>query len=348
MVELIVYDREMNRIGILENQTSILWIRKYYEPGCFEIHAPITLENLKLLAKENLITQKGNVEAGIIENIEYNESYSLNEIIVKGRFLSSYMDRRIVKQTINFNGYIEDGIKALIRSVETIPLLKVEDSMKLSTDTISFQATMKNLQNLVTKLVRGSALGYRFRPDFKNKVILFETYQGIDRTMNQNVNSRVVFSETYNNLNKAIYRWSDQLVKTVAIVGGEGDGEKRKYVSVGSGTGFDLREIFVDAKDLTSDGLTTIEYENILKQRGYETLELNSASETLEYESAANINFKYKVDYDLGDIVTVHKRKWDIQMSQRITEIQEVYENDGMIVIPVLGSPLPEKIEWGD
>lgn len=110
----------------------------------------------------------------------------------------------------------------------------------------------------------------------------------------------------------------------------------------------DLREIFVDAKDLTSDGLTAEEYTNILTQRAYEVLESNIESETFEYETVASINFKYKIDYDLGDIVTIHKKKWGIKMNQRITEIQEVYENDGMIVIPVLGSPLPEKIDWSD
>lgn len=212
MIELIIYDREMNRKGILENQTSILWVRKYFEPGNFEIHAPITQNNLNLLAKGNLVTKKGNVEAGIIESIENNESDNLNEIIIKGRFLSSYMDRRLIKDTLTFNGLTEDAMKLLVRTAEPIPMVQIQEKSNGFENEISFQATMKNLLTLETKLAKGSNIGYRFKPDFKNKKILFELYRGTDRTISQNLNSRVIFSESYDNLNKAIYRWTDQLL----------------------------------------------------------------------------------------------------------------------------------------
>lgn len=71
-------------------------------------------------------------------------------------------------------------------------------------------------------------------------------------------------------------------------------------------------------------------------------------SETLESETDAAINFIYKEDYDLGDIVTVRKKKWDLYMNQRITELSEVYEYGGMIVVPTFGDPLPEKIKWDE
>lgn len=45
--------------------------------------------------------------------------------------------------------------------------------------------------------------------------------------------------------------------------------------------------------------------------------------------AASLVNFSYKKDYDLGDIVTVRKKAWGIEMDKRITEIQEIYENGG-------------------
>ena len=119
-------------------------------------------------------------------------------------------------------------------------------------------------------------------------------------------------------------------------------------MEVGGGTGLDLREIFVDAKDIQSEGLTDAAYKAALAQRGRETLAANVVSESVECKTEADINFKYKTHYDLGDIVTVKKKKWGIVLNQRITELQEVYEYGGMYVVPTMGDALPEKIDWSD
>ncbi|HJD38163.1 MAG TPA: siphovirus ReqiPepy6 Gp37-like family protein, partial [Candidatus Blautia ornithocaccae] len=68
-MEIRVYDREMNFKGIVDNATSLIWIRRYYEVGEFELHAPLTDRNLELLKADNLVTIRGAKEAGIIEDI---------------------------------------------------------------------------------------------------------------------------------------------------------------------------------------------------------------------------------------------------------------------------------------
>ena len=67
-MEARIYDRELNFKGVIENHTSLIWCRKYYVPGNFEIHAPITDRNLQLLAKGNIISKRGSEEAGVIED----------------------------------------------------------------------------------------------------------------------------------------------------------------------------------------------------------------------------------------------------------------------------------------
>lgn len=346
-MEVRVYGQDLYRKGQIENQTSLIWTRKFYEPGNFELHAPITDENLSLLQKGNIVGKKGSSEAGIIEDIEQEESDIKNEITVKGWFLSSYMDRRLIKSTVNFSGYIEVAMRQLYSGVIAIPLVELGD-LNGFTETAEFQVTMKNLLTYETKLSKAGAIGFRFRSDFVNKKIIFETYQGKDRTISQHVNSRVIFSEDYNNLNNAIYRYNDQSLKTYAIIGGEGEGDARIYYELGGGEGYDLREVFVDAKDINSEGMTDAEYKAALLQRGQEALNEAIVSETLECETEAEINFTYKEDYDLGDIVTVKKKKWNLYMNQRITELQEVYEYGGMTVVPTFGDPLPETIKWDE
>lgn len=346
-MEVRIYGRNLFRIGQIENQTSLIWTRKFYEPGTFELHAPITNENLYMLKEGNIVGKKGSAEAGIIEDIEKEESDIKNEITVKGRFLSSYMDRRLIKKTVNFSGYIEVAMRQLYSGCIPIPLVELR-SLNGFTERVEFQVTMKNLLAYENKLSRAGAIGFRYRPDFVNHKIIFETYQGKNRTLSQHENNRVIFSEDYNNLNNAIYKYNSQNLKTFAIVGGQGEGDARTYYELGGGEGYDLREVFVDAKDLNPEGMTAAQYKAALLQRAQETLNESIVSESLECETEAAINFTYKEDYDLGDIVTVRKKKWNLYMNQRITELSEVYEYGGMTVVPTFGDPLPEKIKWDE
>lgn len=346
-MEIRIYNPQLYRIGQIENQTSLIWTRRFFEPGEMEIHAPITEKNLKLLQPGNIISMKGKPEAAIIADIEKEESDVKNEITVKGPFLNSYMNRRIIRTVFNFRGTVEEAIRAAYNIVKPIPLVELGDLNGFE-ETIEFQQSFKNLLDVETKLSKAGLIGIRFRPDFDRHKIIFETYKGRDRSVSQGKIKRVTFSEKYNNLTNSVYKYNDELLKTCAIVGGEGEGLARKLVVVGGGEGLDLREIFVDARDISSDGMTAAEYEAALIQRGKDALNENIVAESLECEADPSINFTYGEDYDLGDIVSVKKKKWGLYMNQRITVAKEVYEYGGGFVVPTFGSPLPEKIDWSD
>ncbi|MDL2318549.1 siphovirus ReqiPepy6 Gp37-like family protein [Eubacteriales bacterium OttesenSCG-928-A19] len=343
-----VYSPTLDFMGTIENHTSLLWKRRYFEPGGFEVHAPATDKNLRLLKPGNLIMRRGSVEAGIIGDLENEESDIKNEVTRQGRFLSFYFDWRLIQGRVNFSGTVEDAMRQLVSvNSEAVPLVELGERKGFA-ETVSFQATYKNLSSYLTKLAKSSGLGYRLRPDFRQKKLIFEVYKGVDRTLSQGINSRVIFSESYRNINNALYKYNDQLYRTRAVVGGEGEGMNRVFVTVGGGKGLGLREIFVDARDLSSEGLTTEQYKEKLRQRGLEKLAEHIINESMECEAEADINFRYLEHYDLGDIVSVDKRKWDIKMNQRLTELQEVYQYGGMFVVPTLGDAIPETIDWRD
>lgn len=346
-MEIRIYNREMDFQGVMENQTSFIWTRKYFEPGTFELYTPITKDNLRMTQRKNLIWIRGSDEAAVIEDRKMEESEEKNEITVKGRFLSSYMDRRIIKETVYFSGKVEVAMRQLLTSVTPIPRVKLGELQGFD-NKVEFQATYKNLLAYEEKLARSAGLGFRFRPDFDKKEIYFEVYQGVDRTTSQGLHNRVIFSEGYNNLNNAIYRENDQLYKNVAYVGGAGEGSSRIVVKVGEASGLDLREVFVDAKDINQEDLTEVQYRAALVTRGSETLAENVISRTFECNTGADANFRYKEKYDLGDIATVKKKAWGITENQRITEVREVYEYGGRRIEPTFGDSLPEKIDWSD
>lgn len=347
-MEVWVYDREMRLQGIIENHTSLVWSRKLYTAGKFEIHAPATADNLELLHPGNIITKGDKKEAAVIRGLENEESTILNEITRTGYFMPIYFNDRLTGPTINFNGTAEAALYKLAHTPEIIPRMAY-GALQGYTEKVEFQATYKNTLSHMEKIARASGLGFRVVPDFKEKILTYEVYRGKDRTAGQRENPRVIFSETYNNLNRTKYTYNDELYKTKVIVGGDGEGKNRVYATVGGGSGLDLREVFLDAKDINREEMTQEQYLAALRARGEEYLKTScQIAECFESEAEAEVNFIYKQDYDLGDIVTVKKKSWNITTDLRITELQEVYEYGGMYVVPTFGDALPEMIKWDD
>lgn len=350
MIELRIYDPSLNFKGVIENHTSLVWTRKYFTTGQFEMRCPITPYNLTLIALGNIIWKRDSVEAGVIESIELAQNNIHNQMTVRGRFLESYMDRRLIRPFYYINnGYVETAMRAILSGAVTIPLVQLGD-VKGFTEKVTFQATYKNLLAYEEKLSRYSGIGFRFIPDFTDKTITFDLYKGLDRSFGQSARNRVVFSEDYNNLSEATYYLNNQIQKNVVYVGGQGEGSQRTFVTVGddASTGLARRELFINAADISQEGLTTAEYEAALAQRGNNALEENALAETFECVTEAVGNFTYKAEYDLGDIVTVQKKSWGITTALRITEIMEAYENGAYSVIPTFGNPLSETIDWED
>lgn len=352
-MEVKVYTPDLNLIGIVENFSSLVWNRKYSEAGTFEIHVPLTFDNVEYFRRGNLISFDGAKEAGIIENLTASQDSKKNTLTLKGRFLESYLDRRLIhgdeKPAYNFSGLTEVGMRTIIGIIAPIPLLELGE-IKGYTDRISFQATYQGALKYETKLANSAGLGFRCVPDFSRKKIVFEVYRGLDHTESQHERVRAIFSDEYKNLNSATYMENDQLLKTVCYVGGQGEGEERVWVTVGDDTleGLARREVKLDATDISPDDLTTEEYEDKLKERGNALLEQDSLVQTFEAETIPDGNFTYREHYDLGDLVTVKKESWGLSLDLRITGISEIYEHGKATIVPTFGNPLPDTIDWED
>lgn len=349
-MELRVYDAALNFQGLTENQTSILWTRRYYEPGEFQIYVPLTDYNVSLFKLGNIVTFRAASEGGVIEDLILRQNNVEQVIVASGRFLSSYMDRRLIRPRVNYEGYVEVAMRDMFQfAQEKAPLpLVVLGHLNLFRDPVSFQATYKNLLEYETKLAKSAGYGFRFRPDFTAKKIYFEIYKGLDRSREQTDRAFVEFSDKFDNLNEIESRYNDQLLKNVAYVGGQGEGVARTFVTVGNDSlsGLSRREMFVDAKDISPDDLTEAQYLAALRERGNQKLAEQIKSESIECSTVPAGNYVYRKDYDLGDIVTVRKSDWGISTKMRITEITETYEHGAAIITPTLGDALPSKIDW--
>lgn len=351
-MDVYVFDKDLNYINNIDNFTSLQWVPRYYTAGKFELHCPVTGHNIKTLVRGNLVWKQDSAEVGIIEYRNLSTDMEGRETLkVMGRFYTSVLDRRILYQT---EQHLNKAAEVIMRGMVDRNCINTTANRKLPIllgalqgfDTkIDYQKSYGNLLEELSVISETSDIGFFIRTDLENKKHYFETYRGLDRSINQDINSHVVFSRDYDNLYDQEYTDSTDDLRTTALVAGEGEGMDRVTIAVEDGyTGLDRYELYVDARDLQREVdeviLSDTEYKNILTQRGFEKLAEYKDIQTFEGKIITN-NYIYKQDYDLGDIVTVMDRRWNVIVNTRITEVMEIYESGNISIIPNLGPQIP-------
>lgn len=320
------------------------------------MHCSVTESTIRTLARDNLVWIKNSKELGIIEYRNLSVGNNGEETLkINGRFITSILDRRI---QYNTEQYTNKELEIILRNMVDRNCINTTVERKLPLvlgklnnfkEKIDYQKSYGNLLEELKTLSETSPMGFFIRTDLESKKNYFELYGGVDRSINQNNVSPVIFSRDYDNLYEQEYTDSTDNLRTTSIVAGEGEGSTRKIITVNNNfKGLDRRELFVDARDLQktneTDGakkvLSDTEYNNLLTQRGKEKLSECKDIKTFEGRIISN-NYIYKKDYDLGDIVTVMDKKWNVQVDTRITEVTEVYEGGKVQIVPTLGNKIP-------
>lgn len=341
-MELMIYNTSFDLAGILDTASDVIWHRVYTTAGDFEIHANADELSLNLLQTQFLVTKQDSIEFGVIEKVAIKQTEEGEFMIASGRFGSSILGRRIIFEETTLNTTVELAMRSMVNQcaiAATNPARNIPDlelgSLNGFTETISLQVTYKNLLKTLSELSEVSGIGFRCRFDPSLKKIIFETFKALDRSALQSTNPRCLFSTEFETLLSSSYEKSEEGKINVALIGGEGQGEDRKLVIVGSAIGLERREVFVNAKDQRKDELTLLEYEALLANKGQITL--SNQIEHFEGEVIPDGNLRYKTDYDLGDIVTIENTKWDKQIHVQITKITEVFDQNGTQIIPGFG-----------
>lgn len=351
-MEISVFNKDLKYIDEIDNFTSLQWVRRYNNAGTFELHCPVTEHNIKTLLRDNLIWKRGSDEVGIIEYRNLTtDSTGMENIKINGRFYTSMLDRRILYST---EQHINKQVELIMRGMVDKNCINTVQARKLNlllgqlnnfSDRMNYQKSYGNLLEELSILSETSDIGFYIRTDMETGLHYFETYKGINRSVNQSEHSHIVFSRENDNLYEQEYTDSADNLRTTAIVAGEGEGIDREVIEVQNQySGRDRYEFFVDARDLQSEVddevIPLAEYRNLLNQRGLEKLAEHKEIQTFEGKVISN-NYTYKEDYDLGDIVTVMDKKWSVVVNSKITEVNEIYENGNVSIVPTLGNKIP-------
>lgn len=341
-------DNNLNYIKIIELYRSMIWTNRYYTPGDFELYAPATKDLLNTVQRGYYIVRDDDLtQCMIISNFEVKTDIENGDYItITGQDLKSILNRRIIWTQTVLNGNVETMIRQLVTqnairptiAARTISRLVLGDTIGL-TGTIEAQYTGDNLGETISLICQTYHIGYDVKLDMENKQFVFVLFQGQDRTYDQNVNPRVIFSNEYENLLTTDYTYNSEEYKNVALVAGEGEGTARKTATIGTASDLNRFELFVDARDISSNNgeISANEYTNLLLERGTQNLAETIIKEDINGEVETNYTYKLNVDYFLGDIVEVIN-DYGVSTTPRITEVIECHDENGYTCVPTFAA----------
>lgn len=347
-MDLLVLNKSLDVIAIVDVYESIIWTERYYEYGDFELYTAMTQDLLNYIKTDNYIQRVGSDRVMIIEEIRIDtDSETGNHITITGRSLESILDRRVIWSQTTISGNLQNGIKKLINENIISPskeerkisnfIFKDSTDSQITGLTVEAQYTGDNLYDVISKICEEKSIGFKVSLN-ENKQFVFELYAGADRSYEQTNYPYVVFSPNFDNIINSNYLESKENLKNVALVGGEGEGTARKYLAIGNTSGLDRRELFVDARDISSEGedgetLTAEQYNELLKQRGNEYLADYTDLVSFEGAVETNIMYKYGVDFFDGDIVQI-ANEYGHEAKVRILEVVISENEEGNSVYP--------------
>lgn len=353
-----VRDKNRDIIGIIEG-AEIFFEYNFHGCGEFEIFCRATPNNLALLQKDNYVTLPINADTTayqietncnmwIIEKIQRNNSRTGGRwITASGREVKQIVDRRIVKNTsiLNANKNLVSEIKTKLfnpnlispsdtaRKIDGFVFAESEVDSVVADDT---QVTYDNLFDYTEEVYKKYGIGAKLRFRRDTKEMIYTIYKGEDRS------SVLVFSRGNENLLSTNYVEDWTAYKTGGMVGGEEDETTkiRKVITLtDTATDIDRREVFVDARDLSSkyeENEQTLEYapavyEAMLKERGLEKIsaENNKKIEFAGEIDVTNDRYRFNFDYYLGDVVKIRDDDFGTEILVRVSKFIKVQNDEG-------------------
>lgn len=326
--------------AVCDSFSSLLWDIEYYKCGAFEVYIAASPRNIEIFQTGRIVGRDDDKEHfGLIESVELEtDAEDGDYLIIKGRFLMCLLERRIIYPTFNFTKLVSYSqivmnvvqYNACTSGIRKIPGLSLGNTSGACWDAkTKLQVSYDNLMEWVYTIcekIGGTANIRLSKIDNEQYEMIFELLQGTDRSILQEVNPHIIFSDRYNNLLSFTYFTDTSVKKNYAYVLGKGEGEKRKRTIYFEGTepsSLERYEVYVDAKDISDEEqvdnetrpLSDAEYSELLKEKGKQNL-VPTKTKSESQIAVQSTQFQYGVDYFVGDFVTTEHHRFGIRQNK--------------------------------
>lgn len=358
MSNFFIYNTAHERIGMLQHYDAVQWLENYQSPGEVKIDAQATQANFAMLIEGNRIYNTDTNTVARICHVDFVQTESEELITVRADITSELLSDRVVMATMQAT-VVETAMYAVYSGNRRgLPL--AVGSAEGYTERTDTEITWGDVLSAEKKLAEVSGLGFKVLFDPQTGAETFKVFKGIDRSDDRSSNYVGYFGADVGNLQNVSVTSGTTDYKNVAVVAGAGEGNARevRIVSLGTVSGENRRELYVDARDLQreyqvatptgeydSQGnpvysyetrtYTDAEYYALLDARGREKLAEHLRTFSITCDIVQN-NIKYGKDYNLGDRMPIKLPEYGIYASARISSVTMVYEREGNKTVAIL------------
>lgn len=346
---------QISLMAVCDSFSSLLWDVQYYNCGSFEIYIAASPQNIATFQPGKIVGRDDDKHNyGIIETIKLEtDAENGDYLTVTGRFLMSLLSRRIIYPTLSFTSLT--SYADIVRNAVYFNTMQSGNrqipSLRQGTITGScwkqkarLQVSYDNLMEWVYKIceITGGTANIRLEEISNgNYALFFDLSEGTDRSIFQEENAHIVFSDSYCNLLTFDYAVDFSAQANTAYINGAE--EKQTVAFNGSEPSFlDRYEVFVDADNVKQETkidsetvrISDEEYIALLAEKGAE--HFLYPTETTESTIAVDgKQYQYDKDYFIGDYVTVeHQRFGLIQPKIQLVGMIESYDQNGRSLTP--------------
>ena len=329
---------------------SVIWNMQFYGLSEFELVVPATVKNISILKQGYMLVREEDIHSDKYENVMRIEgiqlSFQVEEgwvLTLTGKGLKNILSQRIVWSQTNLSGSVEmairqvitDNVIAPVDPLRAIPGFILADECGFS-DTFEAQLLGENIAEWVEQTCKSYGMGWDVYIESGNFVFILK--KGEDRTTDQSINTPVVFSPEYDNLITSEYSYDLGEYKNAALIGGEGEGVDQRVASIGSSSGLDRYETYIDGSSVSSNGeiITLEQYMVLLQNYGQEQISQTYTVEKTEGTVIPNGMYDLNKDYFLGDLVSI--KNGFIEAQTRVIEIIYSEDENGWALTPTFSS----------
>lgn len=356
-MEVYILDSLLRRTEVVDKFESLIWTERFSEIGDFELDIKSTLESRSQFTTGTRLAINNSYRVMTVETVEDNtDSDGKSMLKIKGHSLENLLEDRVAKYSMAdtvtdpkwvitatpgnvartmFDHICRDGALDL---ADVIPFLMPgtifsEDTIAESTTEIVWEQSLADLYSAIKGVVDLYELGFRLVRNFDTSELYFDIYAGNDRTTRQTILSPVIFAVNLDNLQDTTEFSTLEKSKNVAYVFSDFGTAIVYGENVDPDVeGFERRVLMVSATDITAE---TVDVPAALLQQGQEALMQNRAQSYFDGQLNENSEYKYGVDYQLGDLVEMRNVDGIITY-KRVTEQIFVCDHEGERSYPTL------------
>lgn len=330
---IVIYKRDLSNFCEITHALSVQMEDFYNDIGKVTITLPIDKYYSDSIENGGVIYDTVRNMSFIVKNHKYDTDSST--LTVNGYTCNRILNDRVIAEKTKITN-VEGGIRAVVESnLRGLPHVELGENNGFQ-DSVEAILYGGQILDEIMPILESSKMGQRMRWDPDRRMHVFEVYKGRDLT--EGIHA-VVFSEEYRTANNLILAVDDSVFKNVIYVTGtlKGDSESGIVVEVGTATGGERFERWLDKSIIQDDSEDIDQFRERLTQAGLEEAAKLVRRTTF---SVSIVPDDYGAQYRLGDMVCCVSQRFGVELKSRITSVSYTLDANGENVSLTLGEPI--------